>query len=256
MLFRYFFPFRWNKYNEIRCLIYTERRAIMKKKLVDFWSKLTLASKIVFIVWTIAAASLLSKADQKYTDSQVLAIWIAGCIMYAGIAQKLSKWYREKHPKKNVSTVNTASANTSTVNPISTFRGCTNDQNSDFANSPSVPCYDTMEGHDFEFFCAKLLRLNGYQNVDVTRGSGDQGIDILAEKDDIKYGIQCKCYSSDIGNKAVQEAFSGKSYYGCHVAVVLTNRHFTRSARDLADSNHVLLWDREKLEELIQKADV
>ena len=228
----------------------------MKKKLTDFWSKLTLASKIVFIVWTIAAASSLPKADQKYTDSQVLAIWIAGCIIYVGIAQIISKRYRKKHPQKDAPTANTASVNTSTVNPSSTFRGYTNDQSSDLANSPTIPCYDTMEGHDFEFFCAKLLRLNGYQNVDVTRGSGDQGIDILAEKEGIKYGIQCKCYSSDIGNKAVQEAFAGKTYYGCHVAAVLTNRHFTRSAKALADSNHVLLWDREKLEELILKANI
>ena len=117
--------------------------------------------------------------------------------------------------------------------------------------SNSTPDFDCMEGHDFEYFCADILRQNGYVNVDVTRGSGDQGIDILAEKDGIKYGIQCKCYSSDIGNKAVQEAFSGKTFYGCHVAVVLTNRHFTKSAKELADSNHVLLWDREKLESFI-----
>ena len=77
----------------------------------------------------------------------------------------------------------------------------------------------------------------------------------MAEKDGVKYGIQCKCYSSDIGNKAVQEAFAGKTYYGCHVAVVLANRHFTRSAKELSESNKVLLWDREKLEELIKNAE-
>ena len=104
-----------------------------------------------------------------------------------------------------------------------------------------------MEGHDFEYFCAQLLRNNGYQNVEVTRGSGDQGIDIIAYRDGIKYGIQCKCYSSDIGNKAVQEAFAGKAYYACHIGVVLTNRYFTKSAVELAEKNGILLWDRNKL---------
>ena len=56
-----------------------------------------------------------------------------------------------------------------------------------------------------------------------------------------------KCYSSDIGNKAVQEAFSGCRYYNCHVPVVMTNRYFTRQAKDLAQKTNVLLWDRDIL---------
>ena len=111
--------------------------------------------------------------------------------------------------------------------------------------------YDYMEGHDFEYFCAQLLERNGFENVNVTQGSGDQGIDIIAFKDKVKYGIQCKCYSSDIGNKAIQEAFSGARFYDCHVPVVLTNRHFTKSALQLAEKINVLLWDREKLDNLI-----
>ena len=111
-----------------------------------------------------------------------------------------------------------------------------------------------MEGHDFEYFCADLLKHNGFRNVSVTQGSGDQGIDILAEKEGVQYGIQCKCYASDIGNKAVQEAFAGKVFYNCHVAAVLTNQHFTKSAIELAQVNKVLLWDREKLDSFIKSA--
>lgn len=106
---------------------------------------------------------------------------------------------------------------------------------------------DSMDGHEFEAFCAAILEQNGFQDVSVTRGSGDQGIDVLATKDFIKYGFQCKCYSTDIGNKAVQEAYAGKTYYGCHVAVVLTNRYFTPAAKGLAAQTGVVLWDRDKL---------
>lgn len=111
--------------------------------------------------------------------------------------------------------------------------------------------FDYMEGHEFEYFCADVLRSNGFTNVEVTKGSGDQGIDILAEKDGIKYAIQCKCYNSDIGTKAVQEAFSGKTFYNCHISVVMTNRYFTPAAKQLADKNGVILWDRDKLNSLV-----
>ena len=112
--------------------------------------------------------------------------------------------------------------------------------------------FDAMDGHEFEFFCANILKQNGFENVSVTSGSGDQGVDIIAYKDDIKYGIQCKCYHSDIGNKAVQEVFSGKAFYNCHVGIVLTNRDFTRSAVDLARNNGVILWNRKKLLQMIE----
>lgn len=113
---------------------------------------------------------------------------------------------------------------------------------------------DNMSGYAFEHYCVGLLNRNNYENIKLTKGSGDQGIDILACKDGVQYGIQCKCYSSNVGNKAVQEAVAGKAFYCCHIAVVMTNRYFTSSAKELAKSNQVLLWDRKKLEELMQTA--
>lgn len=110
---------------------------------------------------------------------------------------------------------------------------------------------DNMDGHQFEYFCAELLRRNGFEDVRVTKGSGDQGVDILAEKDEIKYAIQCKCFSSELGNKPIQEAYAGKSIYRCQVAAVLTNQYFTQGAIDAAKATGVLLWDRNKLLKLI-----
>ena len=112
---------------------------------------------------------------------------------------------------------------------------------------------DSMDGHEFEHFCAKLLERNGYRNVSVTKSSGDQGIDILAKMDDKKYGIQCKRYASPVGNKAVMETYAGVSYYGCDVGVVLTNQYFTPAAKDMATRTGVILWDREYLLQLISK---
>ena len=111
--------------------------------------------------------------------------------------------------------------------------------------------YDYMEGHDFETYCAELLQKIGFDSVEVTPGSNDQGIDIIAYQHGIKFGIQCKRYSSDVGNKAVQEAFAGSTYYHCNVAAVLTNQHFTAQAKDLAKRTGVLLWDRDYLDAMI-----
>lgn len=118
--------------------------------------------------------------------------------------------------------------------------------------SNSIEKVDEMSGQEFEGFCAKLLEGNGFSNIEVTKGSGDHGIDILAEKDDITYAIQCKCYSSDIGNSAVQQAHTGKSIYKKDIAVVLTNRHFTTQAIEEAGVLGVKLWDRDKLNNLIK----
>ena len=112
--------------------------------------------------------------------------------------------------------------------------------------------YDSMSGIEFESFCAYVLSKNNFKSVKTTPASGDHGIDILAEKDGISYAIQCKCYSSDIGNSAVQQAHTGKSLYHKDIAVVLTNRYFTSQAIEEANTLGIKLWDRNKLEEMLQ----
>jgi restriction system protein len=110
--------------------------------------------------------------------------------------------------------------------------------------------FDTMSGHDFESFCANLLERNGFFDVEVTKGSGDYGVDIIATKSGLKYAIQCKRHETNIGNSAVQEIFAGKSYYDCHQGAVLTNQYFTDSAKNAASKLGILLWDRDELERL------
>lgn len=114
--------------------------------------------------------------------------------------------------------------------------------------------FDSMNGLEFEKFCATLLSKNGYKNVEVTKGSGDQGLDIMAVRDGTKYGIQCKCYSNDVGNKAVMEVHSGISFYKCDLGVVLSNRYYTKAAKELAKKIGVILWDRGDLLNFVEKA--
>ena len=113
--------------------------------------------------------------------------------------------------------------------------------------------FEEMEGHEFEYYCADLLKNKGFLEVEVTKGSGDYGVDILAEKDGITYAIQCKCYQAPVGIKAVQEAYAGRDYYDRMVGVVMTNQYFTSPAVDAARKLKILLWDRGYLDGLLEE---
>lgn len=92
----------------------------------------------------------------------------------------------------------------------------------------------------FERWCAKILGTKGW-TATITKASGDQGADVLARKNDYSVILQCKLYSSPVGNKAVQEAFAAQRHYLTRKSAVVTNAEFTRSARELAASTKVLL---------------
>lgn len=112
---------------------------------------------------------------------------------------------------------------------------------------------DLMEGHEFEHYCADLLRQVGFLEVEVTRGSGDYGVDILAELGGVTYAFQCKRYDGPVGIKAVQEVYAGRDYYDRMVGVVMTNQYFTRPAVEVARKLKILLWDRGYLESMAEE---
>ena len=119
---------------------------------------------------------------------------------------------------------------------------------------PEIDKIDEMDGRTFELFTGDLLFRNGFENITVTQASYDFGVDVIAEKDDVKYAIQCKRYNGPIGVSAVQEVIASKSLHDCHVACVLTNSSFTPAAVELAKKNLVILWDRKKLQKFIDNA--
>lgn len=112
---------------------------------------------------------------------------------------------------------------------------------------------DEMEGVDFEKFCADLLSRRGFDEIELTKKSGDYGIDILAQKEGVTYAIQCKRYSEPVGVKAVQEAYAGRDYYDRMVGAVMTNQYFTASAVEAARKLKILLWDRGYIESMLEE---
>ena len=114
-----------------------------------------------------------------------------------------------------------------------------------FRKNDSEEEIDTMSGTEFEDFMAEILHRSGIEVLELTKGSGDFGADIIVMHEGERTAVQCKRYSRPIGVKAVQEAVSAKDYYKCAKAAVITNTSFTRQAKELAAESGVILWDRD-----------
>lgn len=131
------------------------------------------------------------------------------------------------------------------------------DQPSD-RNQITIFDADKLDGHAFQDLLAKVLEANGYTDVNVTGKSGDQGGDVVAALKDQKFVIQVKRYSIDrkVTNKAVQEVMGAIAYYNCDKGIVATNSYFTLSAKELADINGVVLWDRVTISKFIENYNI
>jgi HJR/Mrr/RecB family endonuclease len=102
---------------------------------------------------------------------------------------------------------------------------------------------------DYEKQIAIQLKDLGF-NAHTTKASGDQGADVLADKQGVKFAIQCKMYSKPVGNKAVQEVNAARDYYKCDYGVVITNSSYTPAARKAANACGVILLNDNQLEKL------
>lgn len=105
---------------------------------------------------------------------------------------------------------------------------------------------DSLSPLEFEEYVAGLFRKKGYE-AELTKKSHDYGVDVLATKGNERWAIQAKHYSSPAGIDAVQEVIGGKNHYHCNNAAVFCSNDFTKSARELARSNNITLFNREEI---------
>jgi restriction system protein len=113
--------------------------------------------------------------------------------------------------------------------------------------SPELAQVDAMDGWEFEAFIAELLTRQGW-HVELTPGSGDLGVDLIAEKAGERWAIQVKRQDAPVSRRAVSDAVAGRDHYGCTEAMVVTNATFTRGAELLAESTGCELVERDDLE--------
>ena len=106
-----------------------------------------------------------------------------------------------------------------------------------------------MDPFEYERFCANEFKKNGW-DAEATKGSSDQGVDVLASKNDKVLVAQCKKFSKPVGNKAVQEIVAGIKYYNATIGIVIAPNGFTNSASKLAEANKINLIHHSEIKDL------
>lgn len=109
-----------------------------------------------------------------------------------------------------------------------------------------IDIVDKMTGEQFEEFLLQHFRNLGYSGY-VTRGSHDYGADLVVKKDGISTVVQAKRWKQKVGVEAVQQIVAAIKHYGVQQGIVVTNSFFTNNALNLAKSNNIMLWNRNKL---------
>ena len=111
---------------------------------------------------------------------------------------------------------------------------------------------DSISGYDFERILKSLFQKMGYQVIHTTL-SNDQGADLIVEKFGVKTVVQAKNWQNNVTNSGIQEAVAAIKHYDAQRAMVISSSGFTQSARELAQSNNVVLWDRSILSSMLDE---
>ncbi len=114
--------------------------------------------------------------------------------------------------------------------------------------------FASLSGADFEKLLYRLFEAMGYK-VEHTGRSGDQGGDLIANKDGERILIQAKCYRDwSVGNEAVQQVVGAMKFYGCgKTMVITTSTTFTPEAYALAQANNTDLISKDELSGMLLK---
>jgi HJR/Mrr/RecB family endonuclease len=126
--------------------------------------------------------------------------------------------------------------------------------------SLSLTDIDRLNPNLFEASIAALYKKQGFE-IYLTPYSNDKGVDVVVLKNGENYLIQVKQTKSLVGNEAVQEICTAKNYYESKFneqfnLLTVTNNDYSSSAKILAKSNDIQLFNRIQLENLINTNNI
>lgn len=87
---------------------------------------------------------------------------------------------------------------------------------------------------------SQWLKERGYTDVRLTERY-DLGVDIIARKHGVTWGVQVKRCNGMVKVNAVRQVVTALKHYKCDRAMVVTNGTYSRPALQLAKSNSCLL---------------
>lgn len=105
-----------------------------------------------------------------------------------------------------------------------------------------------LEGYDFEELLKKLFIAEGYINVLREGGSGDKGVDLIAQKLNPitnkleTYIFQAKRWVANVGSTPIQRLHSRKCQFSNEIdhAVCITTSDYTKDGKDVAKGTGVI----------------
>jgi restriction system protein len=104
-----------------------------------------------------------------------------------------------------------------------------------------------LDGWEFEEEVAKVFRLNGYK-AEVTKKTGDGGIDVVLYKNDLKYIVQCKHYQKPIPAAYLRELNGVMEDFKADRALMVASSGATKQGLDfIKNKSYFKLLDLEDM---------
>lgn len=111
-----------------------------------------------------------------------------------------------------------------------------------------------LSPREFEEYVAELLKHSGYENVELTPYSNDKGLDVIAYKDGVKFGIQCKRYKGTVGSPEIQTFLGALSHAKADKGLFITTGMFSFEAEKMASEHPIVLINRIDLAKMVFNA--
>lgn len=104
-----------------------------------------------------------------------------------------------------------------------------------------------FDPYSFEELVARLFTSMGYR-TEVTQGSGDMGVDVVASNSAETLVIQVKKWNANVGGPDVHKTLGSMVSHRATRALVVTTSDFTKQAYDIRDGGSpVELWNGQRL---------
>lgn len=114
--------------------------------------------------------------------------------------------------------------------------------------------FRNLTPYEFEYFIAELFKKKGYDAY-VTDGSGDFGVDVIAEKNGERLAIQVKRYkeSNKIGSPTIRKTLGSRYKADADKTLIVTTSYYTQPAFEQAEDAPIILWDKKVLHDEVEK---
>lgn len=198
----------------------------------------------IAVLFTILALFCVSPYILAYTFTA--AHFVAGKVD-ASFRRKQKREYEEA--RKIVEFVNSTAEGLVTAGRSAAENELFKEQQTRLTNLKNL---QALGGHKFEELMTRLFSHMGY-DAQRTRGSGDGGIDIVAERRGEKVLIQCKNHKHPLGPASIRDLYGVMMASGAKRGIVVCTSTFSEGAKAFAKGKGIDFIDGDEVINLISR---